>query len=67
VPGLTPIRRAVTLTWLAGAAVQASPADGWAWQTPAEDSAPTNRSFLSAVWTGSEVLFWGGQVHDGRY
>lgn len=47
--------------------VQGAGVEDWVWETPSGDGAPTNRSFLSAVWTGGEVVFWGGQIHDGKY
>lgn len=55
------------VVWLAIIGVPTVSAADWMWAEVPGNGAPTNRSFLSAVWTGSEVVYWGGQVHDGNY
>ncbi|MEJ2142633.1 MAG: galactose oxidase, partial [Gammaproteobacteria bacterium] len=35
------------------------------WQTTATSDAPTGRIGHTAVWTGSEMIVWGGYVWDG--
>ena len=61
-----PCRLGIVLLLVTGGVDRAS-ADPWEWAPVPGVSAPTNQSLLSAVWTGSEVLYWGGQIHDGKY
>lgn len=40
--------------------------DNWRWQAVGRSNSPAGRIDLSAVWTGSEFLFWGGRLLGGH-
>ncbi len=44
---------------------QSTNADTWHWMPLGTQSAPAPRDNVSAVWTGTQMLIWGGQLSSG--
>ena len=40
---------------------------GESWNAPGDTDAPTERGYQSAVWTGTEMIIWGGSDGSGSY
>ncbi|MBI2948775.1 MAG: hypothetical protein HYY23_14140 [Verrucomicrobia bacterium] len=57
---------ALVLSPLVMAPLAGLASDRWQWEAVGKQSSPPGRIYMSAVWTGSEFLFWGGRLLDGH-